>query len=1014
MIKENHRFPVFFVFPVLLCLILCTRPVCAQVEDNYRYAPITKVDLGVTSLELAAGESYTFHVTFEPENNILDTLTWYVTDERVISIDPRTNTVTALADGEARIFAESMDEISYAVCDVIVGTLSAKDASVMKSGADYLGLSRSDIKKITAPTLVRYLDFVADSSLDDVDFDNLSGRAYDVIAVVRAGTVDAENRRAIELGLASEPLRNLQSVTLRGTLKQLLAFIKDNSDLVEIIEIGNTWFDEPLSDPDEEEISGKTVEGKFNLKGSADDLSSFTTAHNIGLTGSGRTIAIIDTGFVSSHEQFRDRNGKGRFIKEACFSVTGKINGKDYYSACYDGTIDNGSGASLNLDKVFRKDRFNHGTHVAGVAAGRDGVAPDANIIGIQAASEMRWTCSEREKTNYRCTPNSDLCCKAQFTSSDQARAFDYLLELAKNGTKIDVVNMSFGAPLSSSSGYTEICDSGQSVYKRYFDKLNEAGILPVVAAGNDGFTDGVNTPACISNAYTVAALTNHKNPYLASYSDFNKANIDIAAPGTGIYSSDAVNIDRQTLKLTCTKDCYGYMNGTSFAAPMVTGSIALVRQLYPGMSSQNAGKYLKDISEKTVSKRATADNRFIDHKFDFSKPVLDLRKIAGSFLIPDSAVTAEGQMVKITFFEPDSKADIKIRIQESNKKTWRKNVKYRIYPNDNYHSTLEIDGKGNFKEGTLYRIEILRKTAGGQEIKVVKYFMPLSSSRTLSQSLTVVPFNSGAVLNVYLPKGSQNRITYNIYDSDTGKLIQSVDLDGNNTNKVVFGLVNGQNYYVTARYYRDVIADKKRVRVCGTESEKVWFIPMNTASGCTIREKGGSVSVSCTEHPTSDGIIVLYRSADEDQFKPAGGIISKKGDFVAKLSDPAISAKTHQFMIMYYKQGKDGFVRPGYGDVETRPYEGKVELADYPLIYFKDKDNIEISVGKDNISVLLVDLTSPDIFTKFCESPGASCTGKLSDTKDKLFLIMNYEINEEGKKMYSSAYLASNIWGPK
>ena len=403
-----------------------------------------------------------------------------------------------------------------------------------------------------------------------------------------------------------------------------------------------------------------------------------------------------------------------------------------------------------------------------------------------------------------------------------------------------------------------------------------------------------------------------------------------------------------------------------------------------------------------------------IDYKFNFSKPVLDLRKIAGKLLIPDSAVTTEGQKVKITFFEPDSKADIKIRIRESNAKTWLKNVKYRIYPTDNYHSMLEIDGKGNFKEGTLYRVEILRKTAGGQEIKAVKYFMPLPVSRTLSQSLTAVPFNSGAFLNVYLPKDSQNRITYKIYESDTGQLIQSVDPDANNSYKVVFGLVNGQKYYVTAQYYRDVIADKKRVRVCGAESEKVWFIPMNTPSNCTVREKGGSVSVSCTEHPTLDGIAVLYRSADENQFKLAGGIISKKGEFSAVIADPAIRKNTHQFMVMYYKQEKDGSIRPGYGDVETRPYEGKVELADYPLIYFKDKDNIEISVGKDNISVLLVDPTSPDIFTEFCESPGASCTGKLSDTNGKLFLIMNYEINEAGKKMYSSAYLASNIWGPK
>ena len=191
----------------------------------------------------------------------------------------------------------------------------------MKSGSDFIGLSQRDLSKITAQSLVRYLDLAAESVMDEEFFEGLSGRSYGVPAFVRPGCEESESRKAIELGLASEPLQNLQSVTLRGTLKQLLAFIKDNSDLIEIIEIGNTWFDDPLPDPGEEEISGKTV----NLKGCADELSGFTTAHNIGLTGSGRTIAIIDTGFVSSHEQFSDRNGKSRFIKEACFSVTGAV-----------------------------------------------------------------------------------------------------------------------------------------------------------------------------------------------------------------------------------------------------------------------------------------------------------------------------------------------------------------------------------------------------------------------------------------------------------------------------------------------------------------------------------------------------------------------------------------------------------------------------------------------------------------------------------------------------------------
>ena len=201
----------FRLFLAVLLIIICTAAaVQGDAAVKLSNQPITKVDLGVTSLELKVGESYTFRVTFEPENTILDTLDWYVTDERVISVDPLTGTITALAEGEARIFAESIDGISYAVCDVKVGSAAAKDVSVMKSGADYFGLSGRELRKITAPSLVRYLDFVADSTLNEESFDHLTDRIFDVLGMVRSGSEQDESRLARELGMDSVPLENLQ------------------------------------------------------------------------------------------------------------------------------------------------------------------------------------------------------------------------------------------------------------------------------------------------------------------------------------------------------------------------------------------------------------------------------------------------------------------------------------------------------------------------------------------------------------------------------------------------------------------------------------------------------------------------------------------------------------------------------------------------------------------------------------------------------------------------------------
>ena len=99
---------------IFLCLMLISFTAAAQGGD----VPVKNIDLGVTALTLAVGESYTFDVSIEPAEAIVHTLNWMVTDESVMSIDPLTDTITALADGEPELFAESIDQFSYAVCHV--------------------------------------------------------------------------------------------------------------------------------------------------------------------------------------------------------------------------------------------------------------------------------------------------------------------------------------------------------------------------------------------------------------------------------------------------------------------------------------------------------------------------------------------------------------------------------------------------------------------------------------------------------------------------------------------------------------------------------------------------------------------------------------------------------------------------------------------------------------------------------------------------------------------------------
>ena len=110
-----------FICIVLFCFLLFSLPVMAQEEKSS--GPVMKIDLGVTSLNLSVGESYTFQVKFEPEDTVLTTLDWYVSDESVISVDPLTDTVIGNDGEEIRVNAYTLyiglsqpDEYSVRKC----------------------------------------------------------------------------------------------------------------------------------------------------------------------------------------------------------------------------------------------------------------------------------------------------------------------------------------------------------------------------------------------------------------------------------------------------------------------------------------------------------------------------------------------------------------------------------------------------------------------------------------------------------------------------------------------------------------------------------------------------------------------------------------------------------------------------------------------------------------------------------------------------------------------------------
>ncbi|MFN8513110.1 MAG: S8 family peptidase [Thermomicrobiales bacterium] len=256
-------------------------------------------------------------------------------------------------------------------------------------------------------------------------------------------------------------------------------------------------------------------------------------------TGSGVTVAVVDSGVDTKHPAF------SRSDKLVAKSVTGKPT----------------------------SDENGHGTHVIGIINGWDaqgryiGVAPNARVVSVRV-SDKDGSCTE----------------------ADLLRGLDWVYK-NRSQYNIKVLNLSITGQMVSDYTTSPICAAVEQLWL--------AGVTVIVAAGNRGSEANAvaYAPANDRFAITVGALDGVGTPVpwddqLAWFSSRGWLNNwlyykpEVVVPGRKIVAplaSDSLIKQQFADRITDTN--YVRLSGTSMAAPIVAGIVALILEKYPNLT---------------------------------------------------------------------------------------------------------------------------------------------------------------------------------------------------------------------------------------------------------------------------------------------------------------------------------------------------------------------------------------------------------------------------------------------
>lgn len=288
-----------------------------------------------------------------------------------------------------------------------------------------------------------------------------------------------------------------------------------------------------------------------------------TVAQTMGRTGAGTTVAVVDTGVDYTRAEFGSCTAPG--VPAGCRVVVSQ-----------DIAADDG-----------QRDDIGHGTWVSGTVAG---TATGAKLAVL------------------------DVFANGSALSSDVIGGINWAIS-NRSAYNIVAINLSLGDGLQ----YTSTCP-GANPFRTPIINAKSAGILSIVSSGNEGYSNGLASPACTPEAVSVGAVYD-TNVGARTWTSANPDCTDstTAADQVACFSNSAsyLTLLAPGALITVTGVTAA---GTSLASPFVSGAVAVLAEAYPG-----------DSYSQRLARLTGTGKQITDARNGVTKPRVDLLAAQGA-----------------------------------------------------------------------------------------------------------------------------------------------------------------------------------------------------------------------------------------------------------------------------------------------------------------------------------------------------------------------------------------------